>query len=101
MEVSGQLHLPAALPPGKQPLLPHINEVIIISKINSLLAVKLAARSEARTDFDRSNTGIVSSNPARGMDMCPRLSVLCSLVYVVVLQRADPPSRESYQMSKK
>jgi hypothetical protein len=27
--------------------------------------------------FDRSDTEIVSSNPTRGMDACPRFSVLC------------------------
>jgi hypothetical protein len=27
--------------------------------------------------LERSDTGIVSSNPAQGMDVCPRLSVLC------------------------
>jgi len=35
----------------------------------------MAARSEARTVFDRSNTGIVGSNPDRGMELCPRFSV--------------------------
>jgi hypothetical protein len=37
----------------------------------------MAARSEAHTVFDRSNTWIMGSNPARGMDKCPLLSVLC------------------------
>jgi hypothetical protein len=37
----------------------------------------MAARSKARTDFYRSNTGIVGSNPARGMDVCSHFSVLC------------------------
>jgi hypothetical protein len=37
----------------------------------------MAAQSEARTVFDRSNTGIAISNPARGRDVCPRFSVLC------------------------
>jgi hypothetical protein len=36
----------------------------------------MAARSKARTVFHRSNTGIMCSNPARGMDVCPRFSVL-------------------------
>jgi hypothetical protein len=60
----------------------------------------MAARSKARTAFNRSNTGIMGSNPARSMDVCPRFSVLCSPMYVVALRRADPPSKESYQMSK-
>jgi hypothetical protein len=42
--------------------------------------VPMAARSKARTVFDRSNTGIAGSNPTRGMDVCPRFSVLLSCV---------------------
>jgi hypothetical protein len=56
----------------------------------------MAARSKARTVFNHSNTGILDSNPARGMDLCPRFSVLCCPVYVVALRRADPPSKEHY-----
>jgi hypothetical protein len=37
----------------------------------------VAAPSKERTVFDRSNIAIVGSNPARGMDVCPRFSVLC------------------------
>jgi hypothetical protein len=37
----------------------------------------MAARSKASTVFGRSNIGIAGSNPARGMDVCLRLSVLC------------------------
>jgi len=36
----------------------------------------MAARSKARTVFDLSNTGIVASNPIRGMDVCLRFCVL-------------------------
>jgi len=39
--------------------------------------VPMVAQPKARTVFNHSNAGIVNSNPARGMDMCPRLSVLC------------------------
>jgi hypothetical protein len=39
--------------------------------------VPVAERSEARTVLGRLNTGIVGSNPTRGMDVCPRISVLC------------------------
>jgi hypothetical protein len=39
--------------------------------------VPMAARSKVRTIFDRSKTGIVGSNPAQGMDVCLRFSVLC------------------------
>jgi hypothetical protein len=41
------------------------------------LPVPVAERSEARNVFDRSNIGITVSNPTRGMDVCPRFSVLC------------------------
>jgi hypothetical protein len=37
----------------------------------------MAARSKAHTVFDLSNTAMVGLNPARGMDVCPRFSVLC------------------------
>jgi hypothetical protein len=37
----------------------------------------MGARSEPRTVFGRSNNGIAGSNPARGMDVCRRFSVLC------------------------
>jgi hypothetical protein len=60
----------------------------------------MAARSEARSVFDSLNAGIAVSNPARGMDVCLRFSVLCCPVYAVALRRADSPSKESYQMSK-
>jgi len=40
----------------------------------------MAALSKARTVFNRLNTGIVGSNPARGMDVGRRFSVLCSTV---------------------
>jgi hypothetical protein len=44
--------------------------------------------------------GIVGSNPAQGMDVCPRVSVLCFPVWVEALRRADHLSKESYHMSK-
>jgi hypothetical protein len=37
----------------------------------------MAARSKPRTVFNCSNIEIVGSNPARGMDVCTRFSVLC------------------------
>jgi hypothetical protein len=37
------------------------------------MPIMMAARSEAWTVFTRSNTGIVGSNPALGMDVCVRL----------------------------
>jgi hypothetical protein len=33
------------------------------------------------------------------MDVCPRVSVLCCPVSAEALRRADPRSKESYQMS--
>jgi hypothetical protein len=45
------------------------------------------------------NIGNEGSNPAWGMDICPRVSVLCCPVSVEALHRADPPVKESYQMS--
>jgi hypothetical protein len=45
-------------------------------------------------------SGIVGSNPAQGMDVCPRLSVLCCPVEVEALRWADHASKESYHMSK-
>jgi hypothetical protein len=33
------------------------------------------------------------------MDVCLRVSVLCCPVSVEALHRADPPAKESYQMS--
>jgi hypothetical protein len=51
----------------------------------------MAPRSQARTVFNRSNTGIVSSNPARDMDVRPCFSVLCCPVWVEALRRDDPP----------
>jgi hypothetical protein len=61
----------------------------------------MAEQSEARTAFGHPNTGIVSSNPTRGMDVCPRFSVLFCSVEVEALGRADRPSKESYQLSNR
>jgi hypothetical protein len=58
----------------------------------------MTERSKASTVFGRSNIEIAGSNPARGMDVCPRFSVLCCPVLVEALRRADPPTKESYQM---
>jgi len=57
----------------------------------------VAARSKAHTFLDSSSSGIVGSNPTRGMDICTICYVLCSLVTVEALQWTDPPSKESYQ----
>jgi hypothetical protein len=57
----------------------------------------MAERSKAGTVYDSSNIGIAVSNPASGMNVCPRVSVLCCPVSVEALRRADSPSKESYQ----
>jgi hypothetical protein len=54
--------------------------------------------SKAWTVFARSNTGVVGSNPTRGMDVCVSLFCLCCPVYVTALRRADPPSKKSYRV---
>jgi hypothetical protein len=41
-------------------------------------------------------SGIVVSNPVRGMDICSRFSVLCRPVYVEPLRWVDSPSKESH-----
>jgi hypothetical protein len=41
----------------------------------------------------------VGSNPTQGMDVCVRLLyVALSCVLVAALRRADPPSKETYQV---
>jgi hypothetical protein len=39
--------------------------------------ISMAERSEASIVFGRSDVEIAGSNPARGMDVCLRFSVLC------------------------
>jgi hypothetical protein len=63
------------------------------------MPVSVAERSKACTVYDRSNIGIAGLNPAWSMDVCPRVSVLCCPVSVEALRRADPPAKESHQMS--
>jgi len=63
--------------------------------------VPMATRSKARTVFNRLNNRIVGSNPARGMDVCPRFSVFCCPVLVMTLRRVHPAPKESYQNVQK
>jgi hypothetical protein len=49
----------------------------------------MAARSKARTET-------VGSNPTGGMDVCVHSVFVLSCVQVVVLQRANPLSKEFY-----
>jgi hypothetical protein len=39
--------------------------------------ITVATRFKACTALGRSNTGTVGSNSSKGMDVCPRPSVLC------------------------
>jgi hypothetical protein len=58
------------------------------------MAISVAARSKTWTVYTRSNTGIMGSNPIRGMDVCVRL--FCDHVVLCVGRgwRADPPSKK-------
>jgi hypothetical protein len=49
------------------------------SRLLSLVPITAASRSKAWTVFARSNTGIVSTNPTQGMDVC----VLFFCVYIL------------------
>jgi hypothetical protein len=66
-----------------------------------IMPVPMAERSEARTAFGRSNTGIVGSNPTRGMDEFGFFCVVLSCGWVEALRRIDPPSKEPYQLSNR
>jgi hypothetical protein len=46
------------------------------------LAITVAARSKAWTVFARSDTGVMGSNPTRGMDICVRLFCACVVLCV-------------------
>jgi hypothetical protein len=61
------------------------------------MPVPVAAQSKATLILSRSDTRIVGVNPARGMDICPRFSLLCWHVYVDASWWADPLSKESYR----
>jgi hypothetical protein len=49
--------------------------------IKSIRPVSIAERSKACTVYERLNIGIACSNPARGMDVPLRVSVLCCPVF--------------------
>jgi hypothetical protein len=70
----------------------------IISNVSLSVPVSIAEQSKAWTVYDCFNIEIASLNPARGMDVCLRVSVL-SCVLVEALCWTDPPTKESYQMS--
>jgi hypothetical protein len=50
---------------------------IIYSSIKQIGPISIDEQSEASTVFGRSNVENAGSNPARGMDVCLRFSVLC------------------------
>jgi hypothetical protein len=50
---------------------------IIVFGVEYRLPVSVAEWSKACTVYDRLNIEIAFSNPARGMDVCLRVSVLC------------------------
>jgi hypothetical protein len=53
-----------------------------------------------RAAFACLSAGILGSNSTRGMDVCVRLFCVSVVLRVVreALQRADPPSKESYRL---
>jgi hypothetical protein len=63
------------------------------------MLVSIAEWSKECTVYNHLNTGIAGLNPAWGMDACLHVSVLCCPVLVEALCWADPPAKESYQMS--
>jgi hypothetical protein len=60
----------------------------------------LVARSKARTVFDRSNRGIVLSNPTGGIEEYRCFSAHVLLCVGSALTTVDLPSKISYQMSE-
>jgi hypothetical protein len=46
------------------------------------LPITVTARSKTRTVFDYLNTGIVGSNPTRGMNVCVHLFCVCVVLCV-------------------
>jgi hypothetical protein len=61
--------------------------------------ITVAARSKACSVFARLNTGIVGSNPTRGMiSVCVYSVFVLFCVYEAGLRRADSPFKESYRL---
>jgi hypothetical protein len=48
---------------------------------------ELGAHAVEDLGFGHLDTGIAGSNPARGMDVCPRFSVSCCCAWVETLRR--------------
>jgi hypothetical protein len=58
------------------------NVEVYFTYLHSAVRITVASRSKARTIFVRSNTGIMGSNPTRGMDVCVRLFRVCVVLCV-------------------
>jgi hypothetical protein len=69
------------------------------NELHGAKPITVAARSKTWNVFARSNAGIVGYNLIQGMDVCVYSLFVLSCV-VAALRRADPPSKESYQLSK-
>jgi hypothetical protein len=61
-----------------------------------LVAISVAARSEAWTVFAGSNAG--GSNPTQDIYVCVRLFYVLFYVYVEALRRGHYPSKDSYPL---
>jgi hypothetical protein len=69
----------------------------VFFELSHYRSIIVAARSKAWIAFARSKTGILGSNPTRGMGVCVRLSCICVAPRVGSgLAMADSPSKESY-----
>jgi hypothetical protein len=80
----------------------HLRSGLVFVTAELRLLITVAARSKAWTVFARSNTGIVGSNPTRGMDVCVCLFCLfCPVCAGSSLAMRWSPSKESYWLCKK
>jgi hypothetical protein len=59
-----------------------VAHILYLSLLFGLVPITVVAGSKALTVFARSNTGIVVSNPTRGMDVCVRLVYVCVVLCV-------------------
>jgi hypothetical protein len=70
--------------PVFQSVTSHYTELLCLMNLIKLKVnkpVSIAERSKACTVYDRLNIEITGSNPARGMDVCLRVSVFCCPVF--------------------
>jgi predicted secreted protein len=74
--------------------------VCVIYFVSLFVMLPVSGRAVWGAGLDRLDTGIVGSNPAQGMNVCPLLSACCCPLQVEALRRADHSSKESYHMSK-